>query len=326
MGNGQPTLGVDLGGTKIHSLVTTAEGQVLGEDRRLTEASQGPDAVIKRLVGSLRQALAEAGLGTEEIAGVGISSPGPCDPERGIVTNAPNLKGWQEIPIVRIVSEALGIPAILENDAAAACYGEYRFGAGKGMRHIVYVTLGTGIGGGIMIDGRLYHGVSGAAGEVGHLILVEDGPRCNCGNRGCLEALASGPAIAHDAAAIIEAGRSPLLAELAKDGPPTAELVHRAAQQGDAAAREVIERAGRYLGLGLVGLLNCFNPQALILGGGLVALGDRYIGTALRIARAGAFPQVVADVTMTTAELGERAGALGAAILLLESRARQTAD
>ena len=310
--------GVDLGGTKIRSLVATAEGQVLGEDRCLTQASEGPDAVIGRLVSSVRRALDRAGLGTDGLIGVGIATPGPCDPARGVVTNAPNLPGWHEIPLARTVGEALGVPTLLEHDAAAACYGEYRFGAGREFRHLVYVTLGTGIGGGIIIDGRLYGGASGAAGEVGHLIIDESGPLCGCGNRGCLEAFASGRAIAREAAAALDAGRSPVLAELAGGAPPTAELVHRAALEGEAASRAIIERAGHHLGIGLAGLLNCLNPQALILGGGLLGLGELYLEPALRAAREGAFEQIAADVTISQASLGERAGALGAAILIFE--------
>ncbi len=315
-------VGVDLGGTKVYSLVATPEGELLSEDRRSTLASEGPHAVVDQLVASVRQALSEAGVGAGEIAGVGISAPGPLDPARGVVLDAPNLVGWHNVPLASIVAEKLGVPTILENDAAAACYGEYRFGAGKGFRHIVYVTLGTGIGGGIIIDGRLYRGASGAAGEVGHVIIVDDGPHCNCGNRGCVEALASGPAIAREAKAALDAASSPILAELTGNEPPTAELVQEAALRGDAVSREIIERAGRYLGLGLAGLLNCFNPEALILGGGLVGLGDLYLEPARRAAREGAFAQIVADVTISVAKSGERAGALGAAALIMEREPR----
>ena len=314
--------GIDLGGTKIYSLVATEQGEVLGEDRRLTEAVEGPDAVIARMAASIRAALDAAGVTTKDIVGVGISSPGPCDPVRGVVTDAPNLPGFHEIPLVQRVSDALGVPALLENDANAAAYGEYRFGAGQGLRHILYVTLSTGIGGGIIIDGKIYEGASGAAGEVGHIILDDAGPLCNCGNRGCLEAFSSGAAIAREAAEAIAAGRSPRLAELAGEAAPTAELVHQAAVEGDEAAREIVSRAGYYLGLGLAGLLNCFDPQMLILGGGLVGLGDLYLGPALRRAREGAFPQIAADVAITQAKLGERAGALGAAALIMEGAPR----
>jgi glucokinase len=314
--------GVDLGGTKIHTVIATADGSVLGEDRRPTEAAQGPDVVVARIAASVRAAVERAGIPIEAVAGVGISSPGPCDPKRGVVTDAPNLPGFHDIPITRLVSEALSLPVLLENDANAACYGEYRFGAGRGLRHIVYVTLGTGIGGGIIIDGKIYEGASGAAGEVGHIVVDHDGPPCNCGGRGCVEALASGPAIARAAAAAIAEGRSPMLAELVGSAQPTAELVHEAALKGDETAREIISRAGYFLGLGLVGVLNCLNPQALILGGGLLGLGDLYLGPAISTAGSGAFEQIMADVTITMAALGERSGALGAAALVMENQAR----
>jgi glucokinase len=314
--------GVDLGGTKIYSLVATPDGEVLGHDRRLTLAADGPEAVVERIAESVREALSGAGSSMAEIAGVGISSPGPCDPARGLVTDAPNLPGFHNIPLTQMVSEALGVAAILENDANAAAYGEYRFGAGKGFRHLLYVTLGTGIGGGIIVDGKVYEGASGAAGEVGHLVLIEDGPPCNCGGRGCLEALSSGPAMARDAAEALAAGRARGLARLTGGNSPTTEQVYAAAQAGDADCREIVERAGRHLGYGLVGLLNVFNPQALVLGGGLTNLREMYLEPAIEIARNGAFPQVVRDVTIAIAALGDAAGALGAAALVPDYPAR----
>jgi len=313
----QLTIGVDLGGTKIETVVADAEGNVLGEDLRPTLAAEGPAAVIARIAGSIRDAASRANVALADTLGVGISAPGPAKPKLGIVTDAPNLPGWHNIHVTKLLSEAVGLPALLENDANAAAYGECRFGAAKGLQHIVYVTLGTGIGGGIIIDGKIYEGASGAAGEVGHMVVLPDGPVCNCGNRGCVEALSAGPAIARDAAALIAGGKAPKLAELAGEAPPTAKLVHEAALQGDEEAREIIHRAGYYLGLGLTGLLNIFDPQALILGGGLTNLGELYLGPAIETARKGAFPQIVADVLITTANLGNRAGALGAAALVI---------
>jgi glucokinase len=314
--------GTDLGGTKIFSVVADADGNILGEDRRQTEPERGVESVIERIAASVRDASDRAGAVAKDLIAVGISTPGPCDPQRGVVTNAPNLAGWRDVPLLALVQEALALPAVMENDANAAAYGELCFGAGRGLKHLVYVTLGTGIGGGIIVDGKIYEGASGAAGEVGHLILDPDGPPCNCGSRGCLEALSAGPAIARAAEVEAAAGRSESLAQLVGDGVLTAELVHRAAQDGDAAARGVIERAGRFLGLGLAGLLNVFNPQALVLGGGLVALGDLYLGRAIETARHHAFDQVVQDVMITTAKLGEHAGALGAAALVMGDRSR----
>jgi glucokinase len=309
--------GADLGGTKIHTVIAKADGEVLGEDRRPTEAVEGPDAVIARIASSVRAACDRAGVAVESVAGAGISSPGPCDPKRGVVTNAPNLPGFHDVHITRLVSEALGLPVLLENDANAAAYGELCFGAGRGKRHIVYVTLGTGIGGGIIIDGKIYEGASGAAGEVGHIIIDPDGPPCNCGARGCVEALASGPAIAREAKRAIADGRSPIMAQLAGGARPNAELVLRAAQQGDDVARDIIQRAGHSLGIGLIGVLNCLNPEALILGGGLIGLGDLYLEPAINTAKSAAFEQIMADVTITIAALGERSGALGAAALVM---------
>jgi glucokinase len=311
-------LGFDLGGTKIYSVVADQTGAVRGEDRRPTEAARGPEAVVSRIVGSLDAALSTAGLSKQQVRGAGISTPGPCDPDRGIVTDAPNLPGWRDIPLRQLIEEATGLPAVMENDANAAAYGEYRFGAGRGSRHLIYVTLGTGIGGGIIIDGVIYHGASGAAGEVGHLVVDPAGPPCNCGARGCLEALASGPAIERAAKAEMAAGRSPGLESIAGQGPVTAELVRQAALQGDAASRRVIEQAGRHLGVALAGLLNVFNPDILILGGGLIGVGDLYLQPAMATAREQAFDQVASDVTIVTAALGERAGALGAAALVLK--------
>jgi len=315
-------IGVDLGGTKIYSLVAAVDGQVLGDDRRLTQPEDGTDAVVQRIVESARVALEQAGRSMADMVGFGISTPGPCDPERGVITEAPNLF-WTNVPLVRLVRAQVGIPTLLENDAAAAAYGELRYGAGQGKRHLVYVTLGTGIGGGIIIDGRIYRGASGAAGEVGHMVLVPDGPRCNCGGRGCLEALSSGTAIERDARLAVDEGRSAKMSELAAGRGLTAELVLEAARQGDKVAREIIEQAGRYLGLGLIGLLNIFNPEALILGGGLIGLGELYLEPALTTTNEGGFDQVLEDVTISTAALGgSKAGALGASALALEHHPR----
>ncbi len=314
--------GIDLGGTKILSAVMAEDGSVLGEDRCLTLAAEGPDAVVRRIIESLERALVRAEVEAAALEGAGISSPGPLDPWQGIVTEAVNLPGFRNVPLARLVSDACGRPALLEHDAAAAAYGELRFGAGAGFRHLVYVTVSTGIGAGIIIDGRVYRGASGAAGEVGHMSIDEQGPPCNCGSRGCVEAFSSGLAIARQAAEAMAAGRSPLLQELAGGAPPTPELVHEAATRGDAACREVIEEAGRRLGIGLAGVLNCLDPQALIVGGGLTGLGDLYLRPAFEAARGHAFEQNANDVTIGLAKLGDFASALGAAALMLDQEPR----
>lgn len=311
--------GVDLGGTKIVSVVATPEGHILGSDRCLTEAAQGPDAVIGRMVASVRRAAAEAGLREGDLRGVGICAPGPCDFRRQVVTHPPNLPGWHDVPVSRMVGEALRLPTLLENDANAAAYGECRFGAGRPYRHMVFITISTGIGGGLIIDGSIYTGASGGAGEVGHMTLEEKGPLCGCGGRGHLEALASGTAIAREAGALLNEGRCPVLARLVKEGRPLdAETAHLAARQGDADARGVIERAGHYLGLGLANIINMFNPQAIVIGGGLVGMGAMILAPARAAAREQAFAECFSDVDILEAELGERAGVLGVAALAAE--------
>jgi glucokinase len=311
--------GVDLGGTKILSVVAAPEGHILGSDRCPTEATQGPDAVIGRMVASVRRAAVEASVREDDLRGIGICAPGPCDFLREVVTLPPNLPGWHDVPVSRMVGEALGLPALLENDANAAAYGEYHFGAGRPYRYMVFITISTGIGGGIVIDGSIYRGASGGAGEVGHMTLEKDGPLCSCGGRGHFEALVSGTAIAREADALLNEGRCPVLARLVKAGRPLdAETVHLAAQQGDADARGVIERAGHYLGLGLANIINILNPQAIVIGGGLVGMGDMILDPARAVAREQAFGQSFSDVDILKAELGERAGVLGVAALAAE--------
>jgi glucokinase len=311
---------LDLGGTKILVLIAGTAGDVLASERVPTEADEGPDAVIDRMVEALRTASREAGSNLEEIAAVGVSAPGPIDLEAGIVTSPPNLPGWHNVPLAAILRERLGRPVVLENDANCAALGEHGFGAGRGYRHMIYITISTGIGGGIIIDNRLYAGASGAAGEVGHIGVQPDGPTCAAGHPGCLEAFAAGSGIAARAAEMIEAGLLPRTALLASQAPPlSAEDVFQAGQQGEAEAAALIERAGHYFGIGLASLINIFNPQAIVIGGGLTNIGEAILGPAMETARERSFAQSFSDVTIIRSALGDRAAALGA-IAIARSR------
>ena len=271
---------IDLGGTKILSLVVDMLGEVHGVDERPTEAHRGPDAVLRRMVESLNAALREAGRGLT-LEAVGVAAPGPIDFEQGIVVEAPNLPGWSNVPVAELVADMTGCPTVLENDANAAAWGEFTLGAGRGSRHLVYLTVSTGIGGGLVLDGRLYHGANGGAGEIGHIPLVDDGPPCGCGAHGHLEALASGTAIARRAGEVLARGGAPLLAGLAAGKPPSARLVAQAAAQGDADARAIMEEAGYYLGRGLTAVVNIFNPDHIVLGGGVMKSGDMVLRPAM---------------------------------------------
>jgi glucokinase len=310
---------VDLGGSKILSVVAQGDGRRLGEDRRSTGAEEGPELVLERIVRSLEEALAKAGLQRGDLAAVGICSPGPCDIDAGVIGWGPNLPGWRNVPICRYVEERLGVPACLENDANAAAVGEHVYGAGRGCRHLIYITVSTGIGGGFIIDGRLYRGATGVAAELGHMTIDPHGPVCGCGNRGCLEALASGTAIAARGEELVAQGGSALLAKLAQEqGRLTAETVAQAAGQGDIACQDIIRRAGYYLGIGFASYLNIFNPELIIIGGGLAKVGDLLLVPARAEMEARAMPEALRAVQLKLAELGDHAGVMGMVALLRE--------
>ncbi|MBI2724024.1 MAG: ROK family protein [Chloroflexi bacterium] len=305
--------GIDLGGTKILVLIAGADGKILGEERIATMATGGPESVIGRICDTVRDAAKEAGVDVAALRAAGVSAPGPIDVAEGVITDPPNLPGWHNVPLAKIMQERLGVPAMLENDANCQAIAEHQFGAGRGYRNMVFMTVSTGIGGGIIIDDRLYAGASGAAGELGHFSVAAEGPSCGAGHPGCLEAYASGTAIAARAREAIAAGGLPRTARLGEQNPPvSAETVYLAGQQGEAEATAIITAAARYLGMGLASVINAFNPQAIVLGGGLVNMGDTLLGPAVEVARTRSFTQSFIDVRILEGELGGRAAALGA--------------
>ncbi len=311
--SGDVFAGVDLGGTKILVLIADAAGRVLGQARVATQAAQGPEAVIDRIADTMRAAAADAQIEPAIVRAAGISAPGPIDIAAGVITDPPNLPGWHNVPLAKALRERLGIPTLLENDANCQAVAEHQFGAGRGYADMIFITVSTGIGGGIIINDELYAGASGAAGEVGHIGVSVDGPTCGAGHVGCLEAFASGTAIAARAKEMIAAGGLIRTARLAEHDPPvSAKTVFLAGQQGEAEATALIESAGRYLGIGLASLINVFNPQAIVVGGGVANMGETLLGPAVETARTRTFAQSFMDVRIVEGELGERAGALGA--------------
>ena len=310
---------VDLGGTKILSVVADEEGRVLGEDRRATEAGEGPETGLERIAASLEAALANGGVGRDDLRAAGVCSPGPIDLVRGVLPEASNLPGWIDVPIRQYLSDRLGVPAILEHDATSAAYGEYVYGAGRGYRYIVYLTVSTGIGGGLVLDGRLDRGASGAAGELGHITIDADGPLCFCGKPGHVEGLASGRAIAREGQAVLAGGGSPLMARLAQeDREVTAATVHRAADAGDPEAVRILQRAGYYLGIGLAAYADIFNPEVIIIGGGLRHIRDHYLGPAEEEMARRAMAEPLKVVRLVEVELGDYSGVMGVVALLRE--------
>jgi len=284
-------LGIDLGGTKILTAVTNSQGKMLSRDHSITPAPKGYEAVIQSILESVHRALEQANVAISELAAVGIGAPGLSNPETGILFTSPNLPGWQNVPLRDIMQERLGKKTFFINDANAAALGEFYFGAAQGARNFIYITLSTGIGGGIVIGGKIYSGAIGAAGEVGHMTIDDDGPICNCGNRGCWETLASGTALAREARHRIKEGvRTSILEYVEGDVEKvTAQVIHSAAKQGDSLAKELIARTGYYVGVGLANLVNVFNPEVIVIGGGLSNIGDMLFEPAFRVAEERSF-------------------------------------
>jgi glucokinase len=307
-----PILGIDLGGTQIRTGLIDREGTVLHSDYRPTLAEEGPEAVIQRIIAGVERVLDQASLGHDCIASIGIGAPGPLDIPRGLLVEPPNLPGWHNVPLRDIVQARIGVPTYLENDANAAAIGEYLYGAGRGTRDMIYVTVSTGIGGGLILGGRIYHGLSGGAGEIGHMTVLPYGPHCGCGNRGCLEALASGTAIAREGQELIARGVSTAIGSR-DGGEVSAKDVVDAMYKGDAYAEQIITQAMAYLGIGMASLVNLFNPERLVIGGGLSALGDHLLTPVRRAIHLRAFPSACAQVTVALAQLGPEVGLVGAA-------------
>lgn len=319
-------VGIDLGGTKISTALADRTGKIIAHDYRETRATEGPDAVIGRMLDAARRVIVQAKVKTTQVAAVGIGAPGPLDIETGVVVSPPNLPGWERVFLKQLVEAELGITTFLDNDANAAALGEHRFGAGRGTKHMIYVTASTGIGGGLILDGRLYHGSSGMAGEIGHITVAPYGPLCGCGNRGCLESFASGTAIAREARERVARGVPTLIADLAGGDLEriTAKLVAEAASQGDAEAQHILTEAMNYLGIGMANLVNLFNPQLIVIGGGLTNIGKTLFEPVRRGIDRHAFSIPAQAVRVVRAELGENAGVLGAVAVALAQMQSET--
>ena len=319
-------VGVDLGGTKILTARCDLQGRVLAQARLPTHAADGPEVVLGRIFDSIREVIGESD--PAHLRGVGIGTPGALDVASGVLFNPANLPGWNEVPLRDLVRTWLGeqfarpVPVAVGNDANAAALGEYRFGVGRerpGLRHMVYLTVSTGIGGGVITEGRVLLGRHGMAGEVGHMTIDVHGPRCNCGNIGCLEALAAGPAIARAGEALVAGGRAPLLARLVSGEPErvTAELVVQAAGQDDPDALALLARIGTYLGMGVVNLIHLFNPELICIGGGVAKAGALLFDPLIATVDELALPAMRAGVAIVPATLGDQVGVLGAAALVM---------
>ncbi len=311
-------VGVDLGGTNIVAGSLSEDGQQQFAMRsEPTRADQGADAVIDRIIRMIDTVIAEttasSGAKRDQCLGIGIGAPGPLDREKGLVITTPNL-GWTNFPLRQLVSDRTGLPATLDNDANCATLGEWWLGAARGAQHVVGVTIGTGIGGGLILNGQLYHGASDVAGEIGHTTIDVHGRRCKCGNYGCLEAYASGPSIAERAREALQGDQESTMHTLAGGDLEqlTAAHVYQAAQSGDAIATDVVQETARFLGTGIANLLNVFNPEVVVIAGGVTQAGATLFVPLARELRRRAFKPAVDACRVVPGALEGTAGVVGA--------------
>jgi glucokinase len=306
-------IGIDVGGTKIAGVRVRRDGEIVDRAGRSTPADD-PEATIANMVEvALR-------LRTPHVLTIGVGAAGMVAAKTGVLRYAPNL-AWRELPIAERIAAGVGLPCQVDNDANVAVWAEYRFGAGRGFRHVLLVTVGTGIGGGIVSDGKLFRGANGFAAEIGHIVVEPGGPPCGCGNHGCFEQVASGQAIGRLGREAAREHPHSLIAAQA-DGDPdrvTGAMVTEAARRGDEVAKGVLAVVGRRLGEGIAGLVNILDPQVVVVGGGVIDAGDLLLAPArAAFLEAVEAPDHRPEVPIVPAELGNEAGAVGAAALALE--------
>ncbi len=310
-------IGIDLGGTKIYAAVVEQSGKILATARKKTKAEKGFNKTVKRIAKCAEKAVENAGLTLDDIAAVGMGSPGPLDLKNGKIIETPNLK-WEDAPIKGTLEELLQKPVYIDNDGNVGLLGEYAYGAGKGAKDLVGLFIGTGIGGGVIIDGKILHGYNENAAELGHMILNPDGPKCGCGNNGCLEAFASRLAIEREIRiAEIKGVKTAVFDGMDdKSSRLRSKRLSKAFKNDDPAVTLAVRKSAMYIGYGVASLLNIFNPKIVVLGGGLIeAIGEPYIKIVRSIAEKNVFPVSIRNVKIVAAKLKDDSAVLGAAKL-----------
>lgn len=310
-------LGVDLGGTNIKIAIVDEAGNIKYSNNTLTEADRGFEVAFGNIKKLIATTFKESGIPREDIAGIGFGCPGIMDVPNGIIRDLPNMPGWVNIPLKKLIKNEFDLKTRIDNDVRVATLGEAKFGAGRGVCNLICITIGTGIGSGILMDGQLLRGSTQSAGEIGHMTLQEHGgPICGCGNTGCLEALGSASAIVRRAEEVLSGGRPSKIRELKGDGPLTASIVGEAAKKGDPPAQRILYETGRWIGIGLANVVNLLNPELIIIGGGVANAGD-YLLDAIRETIKKRALKIPADtVRVEPALLGESAGVIGASLLI----------
>lgn len=314
-------VGVDLGGTKIAAGAVDRSGRLLSKATRDTQAERGAEAVAATIQEAIAAALAQVKDGDARLLGIGVGVPGLADVDAGLVLFAPNLN-WQSVPLAALLRTHREVPVYLDNDANAAALGEQWVGAGRGVKDMILLTLGTGVGGGLIFDGQVYQGTAGYAGEIGHMAMTEDGPLCGCGRRGCLETYASATAVIREAREALERGEETSIKALAAASSRglEAKTVFVAAAQGDKVAAAITDKLVRYLGLAIANLVNILNPEIVVVGGGVAAAGDQLLVPLRAAVHRRALAGPAQSAAIIGAQLGNDAGIIGAASLVIRGR------
>ncbi len=308
-------LGVDIGATHISMILTDLGAHVLAEVEAPWAIGQGPEACLHRLAEMVADLLEKPKDGHPYPCAAGVGVPGPVVADRGLVVAPPIMPGWDGFPIRQRLEDLWGLPVSLHNDAELGALGEWSFGAGRGVQDMVYIKVGTGIGAGLLLNGRIYRGVTGTAGEIGHITIQQDGPRCSCGNRGCLEAMAGGLAIAEQAIAAVRRGEATALATHTPPESLTALDVAEAAKRGDHLSQRILRNAGLLIGTAIATVVNLFNPSLVVLGGGVAQVGDLLLEPVRETVERRSLRASARDVRIQAAMLGRRSSAMGAIAL-----------
>lgn len=308
--------GLDIGATHMNLALADYSAHVLGESAVPFDITLGAEAGIREADRALRALLEREGLSLASLSSAGVGVPGPVITAAGMVVSPPIMPGWDGFPIRSRLEALWGCPVALNNDAELGALGEWAYGAGRGERNLAYIKVGSGIGAGLLLNQQIYGGTNGAAGEIGHLTIIENGPRCTCGNQGCLEALAGGRALTAQALALARSGTRTLLAEL-PDGEISVRTLAEAARRGDLPSQQILNRAGSYIGIAIAGLVNLFNPGVVIIGGGVAQVGDLLTVPIRQTVRERSLRASSQSSNITTAMLGGRSSLMGAIVQAL---------
>ncbi len=309
-------IGIDVGGTNV-KIALVDDGKIIYSNSVPTYAQMGYEYTVNNIKQAIKDLMKETETTAADIKGIGFDFPGQVDYKTGVVKLAPNIPGWVNVPIAQMIEEAFHIPTRIDNDVRCAALGEMNFGAGKGCQNFVCITVGTGIGSGLVVNGQLVRGAANAAGEIGHIKLqMKDGPICGCGDTGCLEAFASGPSIVAMAQDYLKSGKSTKFREMAGDGEITPYIVAKAAEAGDPVAKRIFTIIGEYVGMGLVSVINLLNPEKVIIGGGVAEAGDLLLEPIRKTVMERAMVVARESVEIVPAELGNSAGVIGASMLV----------